>query len=258
MEKEMMSFVSRLGVALILTIACAGVVWTQDQGFEAVSIKPTPPGSNMSRSGFDPDRLFAYGVNLKQLIEWAYEVTDAQVSGGPSWMDSKYFDVEAKAEGAHTREELLRMLQPTLADRFKLTLHRETKEVQAYILSAGNNRSELRETKGGPANIQLQGVPGATAREVIVQVIGQSVSMRYLTSYLTNALGRLVVDQTNLKSSFDFKVETALDASEITDERAGMSTALENAMPKLGLKLDSQKQVVEVLVIDRAAEPSPN
>jgi len=251
-------FISRLRVALILTIAWAGVAWTQAQSFEAVSVKPTPPGFDMSRTSLEPDRLFAYGVNLKQLIEWAYEVTDAQISGGPVWMDSKYFDVEAKADGAHQREELLRMLQPVLADRFKLTLHRETKEVPAYVLSAGNNRSELHEAKGGPANIQVQTVPGATSKDVIVQVIGHSVSMRYLTSYLTGTLGRLVVDQTNLKNSFDFKVETALDESEITDKRAGLSTAIWNAMQKLGLKLDSQKKAVEVLVIDRAAEPSPN
>lgn len=253
-----MSFISRLRIASVLTIACAGFAWSQAQSFEAISVKPTPAGVNMSRTGFDPNRLFAYGVNLKQLIAWAYEVTDAQISGGPSWMDSKYFDVEAKAEGAHTREELVRMLQPVLADRFQLTLHRETKEVSAYVLSAGDNRSELRETKGGPANIQMQTVPGVTGKDIIVQVIGQSVSMRYLTSYLTGTLGRLVVDQTNLKNSFDFKVETALDETEITDKRASVSTALSNAIPKLGLKLDSRKQAVEVLVIDRAAEPSPN
>ena len=145
-----------------------------------------------------------------------------------------------------------------LAERFKLTLYRETKVIPAYVLSAGNNRSELREAKGGPANIQTQTVPGATAKDVIVQVIGQSVSMRYLTSYLTATLGRLVVDQTNLKNSFDFKVETALDESEITDKRVGLSAALWNVIPELGLKLDSHKQAVEVLVIDRAAEPSPN
>jgi uncharacterized protein (TIGR03435 family) len=212
----------------------------------------------MSRSGFDPNRLFAYGVNLKQLIGWAYDVQGTQISGGPAWVDSKYFDVEAKAAGAHTREELLRMLQPVLAERFQLMLHRETREVPVYVLSAGNNLSELHEPKGGPSNIQIQPVSGATQKDVIVQIIGQSVSMRYLTGYLTSTLGRIVVDQTNLKNSFDFKVEIPLDESEITDKRAGMSTALWNATQKLGLKLDSQKQTVEVLVIDRAAEPSPN
>jgi uncharacterized protein (TIGR03435 family) len=253
-----MSFTSRLRVAVIVTAACGSSAWTQTDAFEAVSIKPAAPGFNLSRTGFDPDRLFGYGVNLKQLIEWAYDVTDAQISGGPSWMDSKYFDVEAKAEGRHTREELLRMLKPTLADRFKLMLHRETKEVTAYILTAGNNRSELREPKGGPSNIQIQPVPGNTSKEMIVQVIGQSVSMRYLTGYLTSTLGRLVVDQTNLTNSFDFKVETTLDVNEFADKREALSTVLSSVMPKLGLKLDSRKQVVEVLVVDGAAEPSPN
>jgi uncharacterized protein (TIGR03435 family) len=245
-------------VGAVLLIALCVTAFTQDASFDVVSIKPSPPGSNMSRTSWDPGRLLASGVNLKQLIEWAYEVTDAQVAGGPGWMDSKFFELEAKAIGRYGREQLLRMLQPALADRFKLALHRETKEMPVYVLTSGPNRSELHDAKGGPANIQIQPVPAVAGDRLLLQVTGQSVSMRYLTSYLTGPLGRLVLDRTGLKNSYDFKAEIVVDEGDVNDKRAAVSTTLWNAMSKLGLKLDSQKEPIEVLVIDHAEEPSTN
>jgi len=242
----------------LLLIALCVNAFTQDASFDVVSIKPSPPGANMSRTSWDPGRLLASGVNLKQLIEWAYQVTDAQVAGGPGWMDSKFFELEAKAEGPYVREQLLRMLQPVLADRFKLALHRETKEMPVYVLTSGSNRSELHDAKGGPANIQIQAVPAVPGDSLLLRVTGQSVSMQYLTSYLTGPLGRLVLDRTGLKNSYDFKVEIPIDERDINDKRSAVSTTLWNAMPKLGLKLDSQKEPVEILVIDHAEEPSTN
>jgi uncharacterized protein (TIGR03435 family) len=244
--------------ALLLITVCAELHSAQVPAFEVVSVKPVP-FSKMSQTTFDPGRLAGFGVNLKQLIEWAYQVTDAQVSGGPAWMDTKYFDVEAKTDGAHSREELLRMLQPVLAERFKLILHRETKEMAVYVLTAGANRSELHEAKGGPANIQIQGSPAGGGTGVILKIVGQSVSMQYLTSYLTGILGRMVVDRTGLQNAFDFTVESTLDENDIiAAKRAAMGTALSDAIPRLGLKLDSRKEAVEILVIDRAEEPAPN
>lgn len=213
----------------------------------------------MSRTTWEPNRLVASGVNLKQLIEWAYQITDVQVSGGPGWLESKYFDVEAKAETGHARDELLLMLQPVLADRFKLQLHHEMKQLPAYVLAAGPNRGELHDAKGGAAYIQIQNAPEAAGNTTNVQIIGQSVSMRYLTSYLTGSLGRLVVDRTSLNGSFDFKVDVPLEShDDLTDKQSALSMALLNAIPKLGLKLDSKRESVDVLVVDSAAEPAPN
>ncbi len=203
--------------------------------------------------------MIAHGVNLKQLIEWAYQVTDLQVSGGPGWMNFKFFDVEAKAEGIHTRAELLRMLQPVLAERFKLALHRETKEMTVQVLTAGGNSAELHRAQGGPANIRIEGKPPDGGSEIVLEVIGQSASTRYLTDYLTGTIGTLVVDRTGLTDSFDFKVDIPMDQSEIvTDKRSAMITVLTDAMPKLGLKLSSKKESVEILVIDHAELPSEN
>jgi uncharacterized protein (TIGR03435 family) len=247
-----------LATALMLSSVCAKPQFAQQPSFEVVSVKAAPSFSKTSQTTFDPGRLAAFGVNLKQLIEWAYQVTDAQVAGGPSWMDAKFFDVEAKTDGEHSRDELLHMLQPVLAERFKLVMHRESKEMPVYVLAAGTNRSELHEAKGGPSNIQIQGLPGGGTR-IALQIIGQSVSMQYLTSYLTGILDRLVIDRTGFKTSFDFKVDSAVEESDLTNgKRSAVSNALLDAIPRLGMKLDSRKETVEILVVDQAQEPSAN
>lgn len=233
-------------------------VTRQSPAFDVVSIKPSPPGSTFSRTAYEANRIIASGVNLKQLIEWAYEVTDIQVSGGPAWIDNKFFDLEAKAEGSYNRQQLLSMLQPVLGDRFKLSLHRESKQMPVYVLRVNSTSSQLRDTKGGPANIQLQGGLAPDGKGATIRIVGQSVSMGYLTSYLTNSFGRLVLDRTDLKNAYDFNIEIALDQTEMNDKRAAITTSFWNALPKLGLKLDSERQLVDVLVIDHVEEPSPN
>jgi uncharacterized protein (TIGR03435 family) len=149
-----------LAIALVLLVGFAESALAQAPGFEVVSVKPSPPDSRGSQTTYDPGRLIAHGVNLKQLVEWAYQVTPVQVSGGPGWVDAKFFDVEAQAEGAYSKEELLHMLRPALADRFQLALHRETKQMSVYALTAAASRSKLQEAQSGrPANIGIQGAP---------------------------------------------------------------------------------------------------
>jgi uncharacterized protein (TIGR03435 family) len=248
----------RIWSATLLLIGMMAANAFSQQTFDVISIKPTQPGKNLSQSGWTPGRLFNYGATLKQLIEWAYQVTSIQIEGGPDWMQSKMFDFEGKAErGGTTRDELLLLLQPALADRFKVALHREQKERPVYVLTTGGVHPELHDAKGGPKNIQFQGgtpVPGG----YLVQVVGQSVSMGYLAGYLTSTQGRMVVDHSGLNDSYDFKVEVQIDAADAADQRSGIAAALWNAVPKLGLKLDPQKQMIDILVIDHAEEPSAN
>jgi uncharacterized protein (TIGR03435 family) len=150
------------------------------------------------------------------------------------------------------------MLQPVLEERFKLSLHRESKQMSVYVLRVNSASSQLHDARGGPANIQFQGglVPGGKGANV--RIVGQSVSMPYLTSYLTNSFSRLVLDRTDLKNAFDFNIEIALDESDANDKRAAVTTSLWNALSELGLKLDSERLLVDVLVIDHVEEPSPN
>jgi uncharacterized protein (TIGR03435 family) len=116
--------------------------------------------------------LIARGVSLKQLVEWAYQVTPVQVSDGPGWMDSKLFDLTAKADGEHSKDELLRMLRPVLSDSFKLALHPETRELPVYVLTAGPNRSKLQEAKESPANIAMRFAPRVSDKDVTLEIVG--------------------------------------------------------------------------------------
>jgi uncharacterized protein (TIGR03435 family) len=148
------------------------------------------------------------------------------------------------------------MLRPVLADRFKIALHRETKEQSVYVLTMGTNRSKLQDAQAGqPTFIDLRGTP-LPDNGLTLEVVGQSVSMPYLVNYLTGRFARVVIDRTGLKGEFDFKAQVALDERDRSDKQAAVATAMSNAMPLLGLKLDSQKSPVEMLVIDHAEEPS--
>jgi uncharacterized protein (TIGR03435 family) len=236
----------------------AGIAWlalqAQPSAFEVASVKTS--GAEGNQTQWDPGRLVVRGSSVKQLLQWAYQVTPLQISGGPSWLESKRFDIEAKAEGSHTKDELFKMLQPLLANRFNLALHREVKEQSVYVLMTGTNRIKLQDAQAGkPTFVDLRGtaLPG---NGLTLEVIGQSVSMPYLANYLTGRFARVVIDRTGLQGEFDFKVQVALDEHDLSDKQAAVATAMSSAVALLGLKLDSQKSPVEMLVIDHAEEPS--
>ena len=143
-------------------------------------------------------------MTVKQLIEWAYDVTSMQVIGGPSWITEKQFEVDAKAEGAHTYKELRAMLQPLLAERFHLGIRRERRELPIYALTVSKGGLKLRSAQSGrPTGILLQ----SSVDPTMVRVVGQSVSMRYLASFLTGTLSSLVEDETGLDVSYDFAID---------------------------------------------------
>src|SRR5262249_16892959 len=112
--------------------------------FEVVSIRPAPPqpaGHTDTRMSTDPQRLLYTNVSLKQMLMAAYEVPELQVIG-PDWIDSVRFDVTAKIpEGA--QKQVPAMLQAMLAERFRVTAHRETKEMSGYALTVGKNGSKM-------------------------------------------------------------------------------------------------------------------
>jgi uncharacterized protein (TIGR03435 family) len=243
-------------MGVLVATGIAGLaLQAQPPAFDVASVKMSDPGAQGDQMQWDPGRLVVRRTSVKQLLQWAYQVTPLQISGGPRWLESKRFDIEAKAEGSHTKDELFQMLRPLLADRFKLALHREAKEQSVYVLTMGTNRSKLQDAQAGqPTFIDLRGTP-LPGNGLTLEVIGQSVSMPYLVNYLTGRFARVVIDRTGLKGEFNFKVQVALDEHDLSDKQAAVATAMSNAAPLLGLKLDSQKSQVEILVIDHAEEP---
>ncbi len=227
--------------------------------FEVASIKPSPPNGTIAirRSGH---RIATTSTSLLFLITWAYDVHSDRLYGKPNWLDSVRYDIVANASRDDPPaprlpgqpSELQRMMQALLAERFKLAIHRETREVTLYALVVAKGGPKIRPTEA-PA-VMGQNPFSMSGRG---RLIGTQVSAEMLAKALSDQLSRSVQDQTGLKGVFDFKLEWEPDASPGgpdgaaagADLRAGSSlfTAIQE---QLGLKLETRKGPVEVLVID--------
>jgi uncharacterized protein (TIGR03435 family) len=228
--------------------------------FEVASIKPAPdvrfPTWSISR---ESGRLNAT-TDVKGLVEFAYNLHMGQVSGGPSWMSSEKYAVVAKAAGPSSLRELQQMTRSLLADRLKLTIHRETKELPVLALVVGNKGPKLPPTKfesDDDSRISIRSTPSGP------HLTAQRTRMDAFVIQLMGNTGtdRIVVDRTGLTGVYDFNLDWVPDRlsgrSGDGSEPSGPTifTALQE---QLGLKLESTKAPVEVVVIDHVEKPSDN
>src|SRR2546426_2377006 len=144
--------IRRLLLTTIGIAAMAGPVRatpaTPPPEFEVASVKPRPfaPGAMMVKYGHGT--LHVDTAALRQIVGLAYGIQRVRVQGGPSWLDTEQYVIAAKAESADaTPKQVLAMLQTLLADRFKLAVHHETKELDIHSLSVGKNGAKLQEAK---------------------------------------------------------------------------------------------------------------
>jgi uncharacterized protein (TIGR03435 family) len=253
----------KLVVLLALGSVCAARLSAQH--FDVASVRPNKSG--LPRYGFSPqgNRFTATNVNLLALIEWAYEMEDFRISGGPAWMKSDRFDIAAESEGTPSLAQLRLMLQPLLADRFHLQVHRQTKVLPVYELSVAKVGSKLKEGRciGTPSPANPCGGTSGSTRGTL---IGRAVSLQTVAKDLSGVLSRVVLDKTMLRGEYDFDLtwipdETFArgpgDPDVPTADPNGPSifTALQE---QLGLTLKPAKGLVDVLVIDRAELPDEN
>jgi uncharacterized protein (TIGR03435 family) len=229
------------------------------QGFDVGSVKPADPNRPGVPFRIGPDSFSMRG-RLKDLIQQAYEVEDYQVAGGPAWVQTDRYDVQAKAAAAASPHEIRLMLQALLAERFQLKIHRETRTMTGYALIVDKGGAKLPAPKTGlPPD--TQGVI-----EIGGGVIwGHGASMRNLARALRAELGVPVVDETKIVGNYDFKLqfeEGNRDLEEKPDgpRVGGMPAAgsVFTALKEVGLRLESGKLPIEVLVIDSAEKPSEN
>lgn len=254
--------------------------------FEVAAIKPNRSGDWRVMMGFGPGRFTATGIWVRHLITIAYGVTDLQVTGGPSWIDSERYDIQAKEPDSvaaemqklsqDQREELSRsMLQSLLADRFKLKLRHETKELPAYALVVAKGGPKFQAAK---PDADLKGPEGRGKRGKMVFGMGDltipDAPLSMLARMLSQQLGRAVRDQTGLKGNYDFTLKWAPEPGEGMMLRGpeGGNPGPESSSPpessgpsiftaiqdQLGLKLESTKGPVNVLVIDHIERPTEN
>jgi uncharacterized protein (TIGR03435 family) len=214
--------------------------------FEAASIKPSAP----DRNGGPPFRIslgtFSMQGRLADLIEQAYDIYPYQIAGGPSWMQSDWYDVLAKAGTDADSHQLRLMVQALLADRFHLKLHREIRPMQGYILTVDKNGPKLPPPRTD--------VPPDS--EGVVQIghgiWGRGVTMSHLAYGLTLTMGEPVVDETKIEGHYDVRLRFE------DGDDAGAIGSIFPALHEVGLKLEAHKVPIEVFVIDSAERPSAN
>jgi uncharacterized protein (TIGR03435 family) len=225
-------------VTLIVSVTVAA------QTFEVASVKPNKSGrmaGSTSRSG---GQLVFENTSLRECIAIAYGVAvDREYAlSGPAWLGSERYDIVAKVPAEIPREQVLRMLQALLADRFQLRLHRERRDLRVYSLTIARTGTKLKAVPVGEGSFTFG--PG--------RISGKAQSMTELADKLSRpyfGLGAPVMDSTGLDGAFDFTLDWTPDNVQ-ADATPGPSifAALQE---QLGLKLEASKSRVEVLVIDR-------
>lgn len=228
-------------------------------------------------------RFTTQNTPLRMLIRYAYQVQGSELAGGEGWLDSERFDIAAKAESNATPNQIRAMLRSLLADRFRLKVHRETRELPIYALtlsrSDGRFGEQLRRSTVDCANVSADapprdangrmlcgygpGAPSSSGRRMLGL---RGVTMAELANHLEPLVGRHVVDRTEASGYFDMDFDFTLELQPpppppgVPDpfDRQAFQTIFSVLPEQLGLKLDSQRANVDVLVIDHAERPVPD
>jgi uncharacterized protein (TIGR03435 family) len=265
--------------------------------FEVASIKPSPPDEfNKGGAGthIDGSQVSFNFVSLATYISYAYRVKSYEISG-PDWMASERFDITAKLPAGGSSKDVIEMLRTLLEERFQLKTHRESKELPVYALVVGKGGPKIQDSPAdSPAATPNEARPGFNATAVprpggVTVDLGNGGSYTFadnkfegrkmkvasITSALSAFMDRPVVDMTNLKGDYDFSLELSPEDFRAMGIRAAIAAgvalppqavqmadtasldSLYSALEKLGLKLESRKAPLEVLVVDHA-EKSPS
>jgi uncharacterized protein (TIGR03435 family) len=243
-------FVSALLIAMTQSLASAQL------RFDVASIRPTTDRHDESLI-VNPGGLIYSRVSLKDCLESAYSVKRYQISG-PDWLETQLFDITARVEGNHSKDEIMLMLQTLLADRFNLALHREQKELPVYALLVGKNGSKLHKSDGD-GDFSM----GPTSGGIGFQRISMADFAARFLSRLP-PIGRPVLDKTGLEGRYDFTL--ALATAPGTGADGIKKSALEEgfslfayALDQLGLRLDAQKTLMDMLIVDHVEKtPTEN
>jgi uncharacterized protein (TIGR03435 family) len=223
--------------------------------FEVASVKPV---SRDQRSIVDfvispGGRLRITNLTLADMIRQAYQVKYWQVKGGPGWLDTDRFNVEAKAAGEATRKELMLMLQSLLTERFHLRVRREAREGKVYELVIASHGRNLEPSTANTSFLRLYRKDPPELPGIGYTIVGQKVSLSRLAEYLMGELERPVLDHTGTSGDFDFKIDYAIEGHSETGP--SIFTALKE---QLGLRLRPAKGSIEMLVIEHADRPTEN
>jgi uncharacterized protein (TIGR03435 family) len=233
--------------------------------FEVASIKPSQgaPGQGGGIKALPGGQEYtARNVPVKLIISLMYKVPMRQISGGPGWIETDLWDIEAKADHSYNLDDLHTMFQNLLTDEFKLKFHKEIKDGPVYALSVDKGGPKMKVNESTQDfKIPIGGGPDGT-------VIGTRVPMQYFAWWLGQAVlqrdGRPVIDKTELTGNYDFTLAFAPDLppnvprENLPPGLLDRPTIFDALRQQLGLKLEAQKGPVPYYVIDQAEKPAVN
>lgn len=239
-----------------------------EPGVDVATIKPNDSGGmSMQVLTFRGRNLITVNSSLADLMMFAYSVQMKQIVGAPDWMQSDRYDINATPdqEGTPTADQVRIMIRNLLADRFQLKLHRDKRELSAFVLTVGKNGAKLQPTQ---PNGNLHGV-GIQPARTGAMLFAYNSPVSALTNFLQSlVLDRPVVDQTGLAGKYDLTVTFTLDDSLFNGHPPAFPKPADGVEPapnlfeamqeQLGLKLTAEKAQVDVLVIDHVEKPSAN
>jgi uncharacterized protein (TIGR03435 family) len=266
---------------LVAAVTLAGrLLCAQSAGhptFDVASVKPNHSDDEPASVVLPGGRYTATNVTLRTLVRSAYGVHDNQLVGGPSWINSERFDVIAKAEGYTTpsafRDQARLMLRPLLADRFKLVLRRERRDLPVYALVLAKSgrgfgpqfrRSDARDCNGvlkamsTVAGAAEPAVPLPCGAEIYRpgHLAARSMALSNFVLNMSRWTDRVVVDRTGLEGKFDWDLQWMPEDLTIDSAGAPEGPSLFAALrDQAGFRLERQRSSVEVLVVEGAERP---
>ncbi len=235
--------------------------------FEVATIKPSDPASKGQIVTLRGTEVITTNTTVHDLINLAYWLHPKQLTGGPAWTESEKYDMTGKpdAPGQPNVDQMKMMIQKLLADRFQLKFHFEKRDLSAYAVTITKAGAKIIRSQDDP-----KGLPGfyfgRTASGTTLTF--RNSPMSQVTAVLQNFLDKPVVDQSGLSEKYDFTLTFTLDAAQAVRLGGAPLPAADNpdAAPdvfaafqqQLGLKLESTKAPVDVMVIDKVEKPSEN
>jgi len=269
-------------LVLVFGVLALGVPGSaQAPAFDAVSIKVNKSGEQGARFGGRPGGIEVRNNTLRNIVRNVWNLNNLQIVGGPDWFNEDRFDILATAAGNPTPPQMMEMAKTMLADRFKLKVHTETRQLPIYALVLARQDGRLGPRMrlstldcgappagapgGPPAGAvpspapppPLDGVeiPRCGTRSGPGQITSGGVLLEAFTRNMASMAGRIIVDKTGLSGRFDFSLSFAMDPASTAPDVPSVFAAIQE---QLGLKLEAQTGPVEVFVIDSAARPTEN
>jgi uncharacterized protein (TIGR03435 family) len=257
----MLRNVTTVVAALLIAVASSGQAQSSRPQFAAVSIKPNRSDNQGINNRFGPEVFNYTNVTLRLFVEIMYSLKDYQLFGGPAWMNTEKWDIVARTDGPTDWQRKYEMAKTLLAERFQLQFHWETREMPLYLLVALKDGPRFREPKSDE---------DGGLRVSSGLLIGHKWDMSTFANVLSSQLNIPIVDKAGLKGIYDFELKwspapnegnftpNANDGGVPSPADPSGPTIFTALQEQLGLKLESSKGLVEVLVVDSVSKPSEN